>query len=130
MSPRTAPGRETPDSPSLCPPWCAAQDRADHWQEISTLWQACHERHFGEEVMVGIPQEIYGSGAKPWVGQPEVIIESKPDYSPDEAENLARRIQEAAAFTRRMQRNIASSAALGKIDTDVSVPDDAAHTHA
>lgn len=98
MNRRTAPGRETPTSKSLCPSWCEAQDDATHWDYPGKVWQVIHEKRFGRFV-VYLPQEIHDDG-EVWVGRCEVHTDETDQvtFNAAEAHELAAQLQAAARF--------------------------------
>lgn len=110
MTHRTAPGRETPSSKSLCPTWCEAQDDERHWEYPGKLWQTIHERRFGPFV-VYLPQELHDDGQN-WVGRCEVHTDETDTvvYYAAEAVELAGRLREAAQFAADLDKRVTESA--------------------
>lgn len=109
MTRRTAPGRETPTSKSLCPAWCADQDQQDHWVRSAGLWETVHARRFGPFV-VYLPQELHDDGQN-WVGRCEVHTDETDVvvYYAAEAVELAAQLRAAAQFATDLDERAAEA---------------------
>lgn len=117
MTLRTAPGRETPTSKSLCPSWCGAQDDTNHWDYPGKLWQTSHEKRF-DPFVVYIPHELHDDGTV-WIGRAEVHTDETDHvtFYASEALSLAGQLQAAARFAKDLDESVADQAAAGRITT-------------